>query len=101
MRSKNVNEIWGTAEEKHFPETRKITKIEAEKLAIGMLQILTSMYADNKENPEKGAGYPVAEFERLIMESKGVSRSEAERVTDAVINTGIIRWDMSNNLFVI
>lgn len=72
----------------------KITKIEAEKLAIGIQKILLDMKV-------KDPSYPVKEFERLIMEEKGVSKKDAEKVTEAVINTGILKWEIFANNFVL
>lgn len=76
---------------------KQITKIDAVKLAIGMQSIILDIA--KKEGRE--ARYPIRLFEEQIVERKGVSKKEAERVTEAVINTGIIRWDLSSNSFVL
>lgn len=73
---------------------KKITHINAAQLAIGIQSILLEMY--KKQGIAK---YPISEFERLIVAGKGVSTEDAERVTEAVINTGIIRWSLSDNCF--
>ena len=65
-------------------------------LAIGLQKLLLDM-----KRAGKPAGYPVAEFERMIAEDKDVSLEEAGTVTVAVVQTGIIKWDLSNNLFVL
>ena len=78
---------------------KTITKIDSVKLASGIQAILLDM-AKGKE-PDFEPSYPVAESERLICESKGVSKKEAERVTEEVINTGIIRWKIFGNNFVL
>lgn len=75
---------------------KRVVKIEADKLATGIRDILLDMKRAGKE-----PSYPVKEFERLIMESKGVSKKEAEKVTEAVINTGIIQWEIYGNNFII
>lgn len=73
-----------------------ITKIDAVKLAQGIQQILLTMIKDGVD-----PRYPIKEFERLIIESKGVSPTEAERVTEKILNTGIIRWELGRNCFVL
>ena len=73
-----------------------ITKIDAVKLAQGIQQILLTMIKDGVD-----PRYPIKEFERLIIESKGISPTEAERVTEKILNTGIIRWELGRNCFVL
>lgn len=74
----------------------KVTRIQAVPLAIGLQQILLSKFKKTEE-----AFIPVEYFEQLIIETKKVSREEAAKVTEAVISTGILRWDMSNNNFIL
>lgn len=75
---------------------KKLISIDANSLAVGILNLLTEM---------KEAGldpvYPVSEFEKIIMETKEVSRAEAKKVTEAVISTGVIRWEIFGNKFCI
>lgn len=78
-----------------------ISRIDAPKLAMGIQQILLDMYAKAKEKEVEFLGYPVDVFERMIMEDKQVSKDDAERVTEKILNTGIIRWDLTNNTFVL
>ena len=75
-----------------------ITKVDAVPLAIGIQKVLLELA---KKYELQSAKYPVREFERLLMESKGVSKKEAEKVTEKIINTGIIRWEMIGNNFVL
>lgn len=75
---------------------KKLTKIDAVRLATGIQSILLDMYKKHGS-----AQYPIAEFERLIMESKQVDKESAELVTEKVINTGIIRWSLTDNCFVL
>jgi hypothetical protein len=75
---------------------RIITKIDANKLATGILDLLIQMKKDTGE-----ASYPVPLFEKYIIEQHGVPKEEAERVTEAVLSTSIIRWDIIENNFVI
>jgi len=78
-----------------------ISRIDAPKLAMGLQQILLDMDAKAKEKGVEFLGYPVDVFERMIMEDKQVSKDDAERVTEKVLNTGIIRWDLTRNTFVL
>lgn len=73
-----------------------ITKIDAVPLAIGLQKLLLEMVKDGKEGK-----YPCRLFEDLIVTTKGVSREDAERVTEKIINTGILRWEMGANCFVL
>lgn len=77
---------------------KTITKLDAPKLAMGIQQILLDMCKTKDPNE---VGYPVAEFERLLMDRKELSREDAEYVTEKIIATGIIRWDIYKNLFVL
>lgn len=75
--------------------TRVITKIDAVNLACGLQQILL-----DKVKKGEDAVLPCQYLEQLVMERHGVSKKEAEKVTEAVINTGILRWEkgiLSNN----
>ena len=74
----------------------QLIKVEATKLAIGLQKILLDMQKEHGDSY-----YPVDEFERLIMEQKGVSKKDAELVTERVIATGIIRWEIFSNKFVL
>lgn len=75
---------------------KTIVKIDAVKLAIGIQAILLDMVKEGKT-----AQYPVAEFERLIVKQKQVSKADAEKVTERIIGTGIIRWELGANCFVL
>lgn len=75
---------------------RKITKIDSVKLACGIQQVLLQMVKDGKD-----AKYPIGPFEALIMKQHNVPLAEAEKVTEKVINTGIIRWCLNDNCFVL
>lgn len=75
---------------------KKLTSVNAVQLAIGIQSILLDMVKEGKE-----AKYPVREFERLICETKQVSKQDAERVTEKVINTGIIRGQLCPSCFVL
>ena len=76
----------------------KLIQIKAVQLAIGLQKMLLDMkMRDGISEPH----YPISEFERLIQEEKGVSALEAKLVTDKVINTGIIRWEILGNNFVL
>lgn len=74
---------------------KKITKIDSTNLAAGILATITQMMADGVETPE----FPIARFEALIVARHGVSKSDAEKVTEEVLNTGIIKWNIHNNSF--
>ena len=76
---------------------RKITSVDAEKLAQGMKQILLDMKADGIEEPF----FPVKRFEAMIQEQHGVSAKDAEKVTEMVINRGVLRWEIFANNFVL
>lgn len=76
---------------------KTITKIEATKLAIGMQSILL----DIAKEQGREAKYPIRLFEDQIVERKRVSKKDAEKVTEAIINTGIIRWELGSNSFVL
>lgn len=77
---------------------KKLTNINAEKLAIGIQSILLDMRI---KKGIKEPSYPVPEFERLIQEEKEVSKEDAELVTERILNIGIIRWDIIGNNFVL
>jgi SOS-response transcriptional repressor LexA len=76
---------------------KTITKIEATKLAIGMQSILL----DIAKEQGREAKYPIRLFEEMIVKQKAVSKKDAEKVTEAIINTGIIRWELGSNSFVL
>lgn len=81
---------------------KTITHIDAEKLAIGIQQVLLEMLKKGRaDDPDYEASYPVKEFERLIMDEKQVDKKDAELVTERVINTGIVRWEIFGNNFVL
>lgn len=73
-----------------------ITKIESVKLAQGLQQILLDM-ARTSEDPH----LPVAWLKDLIVKRKQVDKTEAERVIEAVINTGILRWELGRDALVL
>ena len=73
-----------------------ITRIDAVPLAIGIQKLLLEMYKKYGES-----AYPIKAFEQMIMNSKNVSIKEAERVTEKVINTGIIRRGINHNAFIL
>ena len=75
---------------------KTLTKVDAIKLATGIQQILLDMAKAGIE-----PSYPIDNFEHNIVERKQVTRKEAGRVTELVINTGIIRWDLGSNAFVL
>lgn len=79
---------------------KTITKIDAVALATGIQALLLDMIKQKGIEPLE-ATYPVNEFERIIMEEKQVNKKEAERVTERVLGTGIIRWDIYNNSFIL
>lgn len=79
---------------------KQITKIDAVPLATGIQKILLDMIKEKNIDPND-AKYPIKEFERLIVQDKGVSKKEAERVTEAVINTRILRWEIFGNNFIL
>ena len=79
-----------------------LTKVDAVPLATGIQAILLDMSKKlAAEGSDESPRYPVAEFERLLMESKGISREQAEYVTERIICTGIIRWELGANCFVL
>ena len=73
-----------------------IRKVDAVKLARGLKEILREMYDDGLTG-----GFPIARFEEMIVEKYGVDLADAEGVTEAVINTGIVAWSMGSNHFVL
>lgn len=75
-----------------------ITLIQKNKLAFGLLDILLDI---GKENPDIEPSIPVEYLEQLVMTQHGVSKEEAEKVSEAVISTGIIRWRLHDNCIVI
>lgn len=75
---------------------RKITNVDTEKLAIGIQKILLDMKAEGKK-----PAFPIARFEEMIQEQHGVSKEDAESVTEKVVATGIIRWEIFANNFVL
>lgn len=77
---------------------KRITHINALRLATGLQAVLLQML---KDHPDKEAKLSVPWFENLICERKGVSLKEAAKVTEAVINTGILRWEIFGNYFVL
>lgn len=74
---------------------KTITHIDRTKLAFGLQKILLDLAQEGKP-----ARYPIAEFERLITR-RGIPKSEAEKVTEAIIETGILRWELGSNCFVL
>jgi hypothetical protein len=76
---------------------KKITHIDAEKLAIGMQKILLDMKKDGIAEPH----FPVERFEEMIQEQHGVSKKDAELVTEKMIGTGIVRWEIFANRIVL
>lgn len=77
---------------------KRITHINALRLATGLQAVLLQML---KDHPDKEAKLSVPWFENLICERKSVSLKEAAKVTEAVINTGILRWEIFGNYFVL
>ena len=77
--------------------TRKITHIDSVRLASGIQSILLDMKKTGIKEPR----FPVARFEEMIQEQHLVSKAEAERVTEKVINTGILRWELFANNFIL
>ena len=75
---------------------KTITRIDSTRLACGIQQILLDMM--KKGNDPR---YPVEVFEQMIMDCKGVSREEAEKVTEKILGTGILRWEIGANCFVL
>lgn len=75
---------------------KTITKIDAVPLAIGIQQILLDMV--KKGNDPR---FPVEYFEQIVMNRHDVSKQDAELVTERIINTGIIRWELGANCFVL
>lgn len=73
-----------------------ITKIDAVPLAIGIQQILLDM--QKKGNDPR---FPVNYFEQILMDNHKVSKESAELVTEKIINTGILRWELGENCFVL
>ena len=79
---------------------KTITKIDAVQLAIGLQNILLDMAKKQNLHPSD-AKYPVLLFEEMIIDQKNVSKKDAELVTERVINTGILRWDIMANCFIL
>lgn len=77
---------------------KTITRIDANAIAHGLLEILLDM---EKKNPDKEPSIPVDYVERMVMETKGVDLEEAKKVTEKVISTGILRWSIFENTLVI
>lgn len=69
---------------------KKITKIDIDELVTGIITILKDCES-----------YSVKEFERLVCEQKQVSKKEAEKVTDAIISSGKVGWEIFGNNFVL
>jgi hypothetical protein len=76
--------------------TRIVTSIQANHLANGIKNILLDMKRDTGRSE-----FPVSMFERYIIEQHGVPKQEAEKVTEAVIATGILGWDIFGNNLVL
>lgn len=77
---------------------KTITQIRPNAIAFGIQRILLDM---SKDNPEVEPFFPIDRFEQMIMESKEVDKKDAEYVTEKVIATGIIRWRLHDNAFVL
>lgn len=81
---------------KRVRNMKTLTKVDAVPLAIGIQKILLDMA--KKGNDPK---YPVEYFEQMIMDRKQVSRKAAELVTEKILGTGIIRFSIYENCFVL
>jgi len=79
---------------------KTITKIDAVQLAVGLQNILLDMAKKQNLHPSD-VKYPVLLFEEMIIDQKNVSKKDAELVTERVINTGILRWDIIANCFIL
>lgn len=75
---------------------REITKVKAVSLACGLQQILLDMTKKGKD-----ALIPIAWFEDQICQRHGVDRASAELVVERILDTGILRWDMHENAFIL
>lgn len=78
----------------------KLISVDVEKLTIGIQKILLDMVKEQGISPGS-AKFPVKRFEEMVVEGKGISKKEAESITEKVINMGIIRWEIFGNNFVL
>lgn len=69
---------------------KTLVKIDSAKLIAGLIEIL-----------KECGSYPVKDFEKMIVEEKQVSNKEAEKVTEIIINSGKIGWEIFGNNFVL
>ena len=76
---------------------RTITGIDANQLAIGLQRILLDMKMSGTDLPS----ISIDKFENTIQEEHGVSKRDAEEVTVSIINTGILRWEIFANNFIL
>ena len=79
---------------------KTITKIDAVQLAIGLQSILLDMVKSQNLHPSE-VKYSVLLFEQMIIDEKDVSKKDAELVTERVLKTGILRWDIMANCFIL